>query len=66
MSKKFDLEKMDDACENLSLIRRGLGFVTDHVKDDQTMAILMRLESSLEDTENMFFKIYKNLRRRNS
>lgn len=60
MSEKFDLKKMDEACENLSLIRRSLGFVADHVEDDQTMAILMRLEASLEETENIFFEILKS------
>jgi hypothetical protein len=59
MPEKIDLQKMDEACTNLSLIRRSLGFVADHVEDDQTMAILMRLEASLEETENLFFEIHK-------
>lgn len=45
-------ERLDTLYERLSVHRRSIGFVADHIKDEQAMSSLMITHHAMKESEN--------------
>lgn len=46
-------ERIDEIAERVTHHRQAIGFISDHVKDDQLMSNLMMIEQGMQKTESM-------------